>query len=75
MNRIGKMIACENTDNGDGMVTVTDYKGNKQFIGVDAGLVSIIEVSNVFKPKKDSLMAITRDRQEAFEWYEKALKI
>lgn len=72
---LGKMIACANTANGDGMTTVTDYRGNKQFIGVDAGLVAIFEVSNVYKNKKNSFMALCRDKEEAFDWWEQALRI
>lgn len=75
MNGIGKMIECLNTNNGDGMVTVTNYKGEKRFIGVDSGLVCIVQVGNNFKEPKDKFGVITNNLDEAIEFYEKALQI
>jgi hypothetical protein len=75
INGVGKMIACDNTNNGDGMATVTDYQGNKKFIGVDSGLVCIVQVSNVFKNPDKKFGVMTNNLEEAYEFYEQGLKI
>ena len=70
---VGKIIAMENTANGDGSTLVTDHLGELQIVGVDAGLVCIAIVSNTFKNKK--IGALSNDKTEAEYWYLQALQI
>lgn len=71
----GKITHLSTTANGDGSVRVPGYKGRIFEIGVDAGLVCIAEVSEMYKLGKNDLGALSRVKEEALYYYEEACTI
>ena len=69
---MGKVIASGKTKSKSGSCGVSNRFG-MQFIGIESGEVSLVEVGNMFKKSKNRLMAVSRIRDEAEQWFNKAL--
>ena len=69
---MGKVVASGKTKTKTGSCGVENRFG-MQFIGIESGEVSLVEVGNMFKKSKNRLMAISRIKEEAEQWFSKAL--
>lgn len=62
---VGKILKCESSDGGDGCWKV----GNGKEVGVDAGIVSIIELDEGVDVSKFNLDAVTKTLGVAEHWF------